>query len=111
GQLALGKQLVERYPDSPRAWLALAGAQIGLNKNAEGRASIAKALELSPKLYVAHATMGNDYIFGEPHDFTKALAHMQQAEALAPDESNAQLLVGQAYRTLPNHEKARDSHS
>ncbi|TLY52440.1 MAG: hypothetical protein E6K55_09205, partial [Gemmatimonadetes bacterium] len=29
GQLALGQQLVEKYPDSPRAWLALAGAQIG----------------------------------------------------------------------------------
>src|SRR5213595_4365546 len=110
GQLALGQQLVAKYPDSPRAWLALAGAQIGLNKNADGRASIAKALELSPKLYVAHATMGNDYIFGEPHDFTKALAHMQEAEALAPDESNAHLLVGDAYRAQRNLEKARDEY-
>src|SRR5713101_9861614 len=110
GQLALGQQLVQQYPQSPRAWLALAGAQIGLNKNEDGRASIAKALELSPKLYVAHAFMGNDYIFGEPHDFTKALAHMQQAEALAPDESNAHLLVGDAYRAQRNLEKARDEY-
>src|SRR6266513_707881 len=106
GQLALGQQLVQQYPQSPRAWLALAGAQIGLTKNADGRASIAKALELSPKLYVAHAALGNDYIFGEPHDFTKALAHMQEAEALAPDESNAHLLVGDAYRAQRNLEKA-----
>ncbi len=110
GQLALGQQLVAKYPDSPRAWLALAGAQIGLNKNADGRASIAKALELSPRLYVAHATLGNDYIFGEPHDFTKALAHMQEAEALAPDESGAHLLVGDAYRAQRNLEKARDEY-
>src|SRR6266852_724471 len=110
GQLALGQQLVQQYPQSPRAWLALGGAQIGLNKNEDGRASIAKALELSPKLYVAHAFMGNDYIFGEPHDFTKALAHMQQAEALAPDESNAHLLVGDAYRAQRNLEKARDEY-
>ena len=110
GQLALGQQLVQQYPQSPRAWLALAGAQIGLNKNEDGRASIAKALELSPKLYVAHALMGNDYIFGEPHDFTKALAHMQEAEALAPDESNAHLLVGDAYRAQRNLEKARDEY-
>src|SRR5216110_1725647 len=27
GQLALGQQLVAKYPQSPRAWLALAGAQ------------------------------------------------------------------------------------
>ena len=110
GQLALGEQLVAKYPQSPRAWLALAGAQIGLNKNTDARASIGKALQLSPKLYVAHATIGNDYIFGEPHDFTKALAHMQEAEALAPDEANAHLLVGDAYRAQKNLEKARDEY-
>ena len=110
GQVALGQQLVAKYPESPRAWLALAGAQIGLNKNADARVSLTKALELAPKLYVAHATIGNDYIFGEPHDFTKALAHMQQAEALAPDESNAHLLVGDAYRAQRNLEKARDEY-
>jgi tetratricopeptide (TPR) repeat protein len=110
GQLALGQQLVAKYPQSPRAWLALAGAQIGVNKNEDARASIGKALELSPKLYVAHATLGNDYIFGEPHDFAKALTHMQEAEALAPDESNAHLLVGDAYRAQRNLEKARDEY-
>src|SRR6266705_2779101 len=67
GQLALGKQLVAKYPDSPRAWLA-------------------KALGLAPKLVVAHTTLGNSYLFGEPRDFAKALQHMQQAEALAPNE-------------------------
>jgi len=101
---------VAKYPQSPRAWIALAGAQIGLNKNEDARVSLTKALELAPKLYVAHATIGNDYIFGEPHDFTKALAHMQEAEALAPDESNAHLLVGDAYRAQRNLEKARDEY-
>ena len=110
GQLGLGQQLVAKYPQSPRAWLALAGAQIGLNKNQDARASIGKALEISPNLYVAHATVGNNYIFGEPHDFTKALTHMQEAEALAPDESNAHLLVGDAYRAQRNLEKARDEY-
>ena len=110
GQLALAQQLVAKYPQSPRAWIALAGAQIGLNKNEDARVSLTKALELAPKLYVAHATIGNDYIFGEPHDFTKALAHMQEAEALAPDESNAHLLVGDAYRAQRNLEKARDEY-
>src|SRR5438034_10915945 len=62
GQLALGQQLVQKYPDSPRSWLALAGAQIALNKNADARASITKALAIAPKMYAAHATVGNDYI-------------------------------------------------
>src|SRR5438093_1483063 len=33
-QLALGQQLVAKYPQSTRAWLALAGAQGALNENA-----------------------------------------------------------------------------
>ncbi len=111
GQLALGQQLVQKYPDSPRAWLALAGAQIALNKNGDARASITKALAIAPKMYAAHATVGNDYIFGEPRDFTKALAHMQDAEALAPNESNAHLLVGDAYRAQRNLQKARDEYA
>src|SRR5207249_9092073 len=68
GQLALGKQLVEKYPDSPRAWLALAGVQGTLNQNEEARTSIAKALGLAPKLFVAHTSLGNSYLFGEPRD-------------------------------------------
>jgi len=107
GQLALGKQLVEKYPGSPRAWLALAGVQGALNQNGEARASIAKALGLAPKLFVAHTTLGNSYLFGEPRDFTKALQHMQQAEALAPNEAGAHDLLGDVYRAQQNLDKAR----
>src|SRR5437763_1907461 len=110
GQLALGQQLVAKYPQSPRAWLARAGAQGALNENVDARESMAKALELSPKLYVAHVIMGNNYIFGEPRDFTKALRHMQEAEALAPDESNAHMFVGDAYRAQKNLAKAREEY-
>ncbi len=111
GQLALGQQLVEKYPASPRAWLALAGVQGGLNRNAEARASIAKALEFAPTLFVAHTTMGNSYLFGEPRDFAKALQHMQQAEALAPNEPGAHDFLGDAYRAQRNLEKARDEYT
>ena len=107
GQLALGKQLVEKYPDSPRAWLALAGVQGALNRNDEARTSIAKALGLAPKLFVAHTTLGNSYLFGEPRDFAKALQHMQQAEALAPNEPGAHDFIGDAYRAQQNLDKAR----
>jgi tetratricopeptide (TPR) repeat protein len=110
GQLALGKQLVGKYPDSPRAWLALAGVQGALNQNDEARTSIAKALALAPKLFVAHTTLGLSYLFAEPRDFTKALEHMQDGEALAPDEPNAHMFVGDAYRAQRNLEKARDEY-
>ncbi|HKW41984.1 MAG TPA: tetratricopeptide repeat protein [Gemmatimonadales bacterium] len=111
GQVALGKELVEKYADSPRAWLALAGAQIGLNRNEEARASLAKALELAPRLYVAHATLGLSYVFGEPRDFTKALQHMQAAATLAPDEPATHTNLGDVYRAQRNLEKARQEYT
>jgi len=110
GQLALGKQLVEKYPDSPRAWLAVAGVEGALNKNDEARVSMAKALQLAPRLFAAHTALGTSYLFGEPRDFTKALEHMQEGEALAPDEPNAHMFVGDAYRAQRNLEKARDEY-
>ena len=58
GQLALGQQLVAKVPESPRAWLALAGAQAALNQNADARASLAKALAVAPRMYAAHVALG-----------------------------------------------------
>ncbi len=111
GQLALGQQLVEKYPDSPRAWLALAGVQGALNRNEEARTSIAKALELAPRLFAGHTAMGTSYLFGEPRDFTKALQHMQQAEALAPSEPGAHTFLGDVYRAQRNLVKAREEYT
>jgi tetratricopeptide (TPR) repeat protein len=111
GQLALGQQLVQKYPNSPRAWLALAGVQIGLNRTEAARASIAKALALAPRMFVAHTTLGLSYVFGDPHDFTQALEHMQQAENLAPDESGAHLFMGDVYRAQHNLGKAREEYA
>lgn len=107
GQLALGQRLVEKYRASPRAWLALAAVQGALNRNEEARTSIRKALELAPRLFTAHAALGNSYVFGEPRDFTQAVEHMQEAEHLAPDEPGAHTFLGDAYRAQRNLEKAR----
>src|SRR5213082_1080447 len=111
GQLALGQQLVQKYPGSPRAWLALAGVQGGLNRNDEARASIAKALALAPRMFVAHTALGLSYVFGEPRDFDKALQHVQQAETLAPDEPGAHTSLGDVYRAQRNLDKAREEYA
>jgi Flp pilus assembly protein TadD len=111
GQLALGQQLVAKYPASPRAWIALAGAQAALNRNTDARGSLAKALELAPRMYLAHAFLGNNYIFGEPRDFAKALEQGQETVRLAPDEPNAHMFVGDAYRAQRNLAKARSEYA
>jgi len=111
GQLKLAKELTEKYSDSPRAWLAVADIQSNMNRNADARASMQKAVGLAPRLYVAHTALGNSYLFGEPRDFAVALEHMQQAEALAPEEPWSHDLLGDVYRAQDNLEKAREEYT
>ena len=107
GQLVLAQQLVAKYPQSPRAYLVLAGVQGALNRNADARTSIMKAVGLAPRLLVAHTDLGNSYLFGEPKDFAKSLEHMQHAAALAPNEPYMHDLLGDVYRAQNNLDQAR----
>ena len=112
GQLAAAQQLVAKYPESPRAYLALGNIQAGLNSNAEARASYEKALSLTPRFAVAHIAIGTSYLFGEPREFNQALQHFQAAEALAPNEPSMHDNLGDAQRALNNLPRgARRIHS
>ena len=107
GQLALAEQLVAKNPQSPRAYVILAGIQGGLNRQPENRASDEKALALASNFLAAHIDLGNSYLFGEPKDFQKALQHFQAAAALAPNEPALHDLMGDANRALNNLPEAR----
>jgi tetratricopeptide (TPR) repeat protein len=107
-QLSLANRLVREYPSSPRAWLALAGVQFGLNKFAEQRQSIAKAIELDPTLAAAPLAMGNSYLFNEPRDFAQAEKFFRQTISLNPGESNYWWSLGDVYRATNRLEEARD---
>jgi len=106
GQLATAEQLVAKYPQSPRAYLALGNIQAGLNRN-EARASFEKALTFAPRFAAAHVAMGTSYLFGEPRDFNQALQHFQAAEALAPNEPAMHDNLGDAQRALNDLPQAR----
>jgi Flp pilus assembly protein TadD len=107
GQLALAQELVSKFPDSPRAYLVLAGVQAGLNRTAEARESYGRAIALAPSLLTAHTAVGITYLFNEPRDFSQALAHFQRAEALAPNEPSTHDFLGDAYRALNDMPAAR----
>lgn len=107
-QLALGNQLVQEYPKSARAWLALAGVQAGLNKFAEQRQSIAKAIAIDPSLATATLTMANSYMFNEPKDFVQAEKYFRQTLALNPGERNYWWSLGDVYRATNRLEEARE---
>src|SRR5262245_36367161 len=48
-RLTLSQKLVDRYPESPRAWINLGGVLGGLNRNVEARAAMHKAKQPAPK--------------------------------------------------------------
>src|SRR3989449_4006622 len=66
GQLATAEQLVAKYPQSPRAYLALGNLQAGFNRNAHARGSYEKGLTFAPRVAAAHVAVGNSYFVGEP---------------------------------------------
>src|SRR5688572_1861406 len=67
-QLTLAKQLTDKYPNSPRAWLLLAAAQAALNQFSEQRATLAKVTELAPDFSPAPFALAGSYLFNEPKD-------------------------------------------
>jgi Tfp pilus assembly protein PilF len=107
GQLALAQELVAKFPESPRAYLVLAGVQAGLNQTTDARASYGKAIALAPRLLTAHIAVGTTYLFNEPRDFRQALEHFKNAEALAPNEPTTHDFLGDAYRALNDMPSAR----
>ena len=110
GALALARQLVEKYPSSPRARLSLGGAYGALDRNEEARAAMLEAIELDPELAAAHTTLGFNYLFSEPKDFDAAVRHFRHAVELNPDEPQAHVNLGDARRGSQDLEAARDAY-
>ncbi len=98
GQLAAALELVEMNPESPRAWMRLAGVQAGMNDIADSRESLKKAIELAPNMAAPHMALGNNYLFLDPKDFNAAETHFQAAMDLAPDEAQPYDLMGDVHR-------------
>lgn len=111
GQLQRAHELVGIAPESPRAWLTLAGIEAGLNDATGSRESLAKSIELAPGFAAAHMQAGNNYLFVEPKDFTKAEEHFQAAADLAPNEANPFDLLGDVHRAQGNIEAAYDDYT
>ena len=109
--LALAKQLVGAYPNSPRAWLNLGGVLGARQENESAREAFMKALELNSGMYAAHASLATSYTFGDPKDFGQAKAHAEHATTLLPEEAKGYELLGDTYRAMGELETARASYS
>jgi tetratricopeptide (TPR) repeat protein len=107
-QLQLARQLVEKYPRSARAWIALANVEANLTHFAEQRTALTKALELDSHLATAALAMANSYLFNEPRDFRQAEKYFRKAIELEPGEDNYYWSLGDVYRATNQLEQARE---
>ena len=109
--LQLASELTQKYPNSPRAAMILAGMQSNENDNEGARASFARALELEPESPGALYGVANNYLFGEPRDFGKAFEYAQKMLAAFPDEAKGFELVGDIKRAQNDLEGARQAYN
>ncbi len=103
---AAATRLTEVAPNSPRAWMALAFVQSGMNDEAAARVSLEKATAIDPGFAAAHMALGNSYMLVEPIDLAKAQTHIERAVELEPDEAVTHDLLGDVYRAQGNLQEA-----
>jgi tetratricopeptide (TPR) repeat protein len=106
-QLELATRLTQKYPNSPRAWMLLAGAQAALNRFADQRATLDKVMALAPEFSPAPFTLGGSWLFNAPTDFAKAEQNYRKAIALAPGVDMYYWSLGDVYRGSNKLEDAR----
>ena len=110
-RLRLGKQLVDTYPDAPRAWLVYSGLLTGQNKHDEARASAAKVIKLAPDQAIGYNALGFSYLYNNPKNFAKAEKNFKHAIKLEPGEDNYWVNVGDVHRAMGDLEAARSDYS
>src|SRR5688572_25672062 len=106
-QLELAKRLVEKYPNSPRAHMILAGAHAALNQFAEQRAILERAIALAPGFSPAPFALGASYLFNQPTDFAKAEKYYRKAVDASPGYDMYYWSLGDVARGSNKLEDAR----
>jgi tetratricopeptide (TPR) repeat protein len=106
-QLDLAKKLVEKYPNSPRAYMVLQGAHAALNQFAEQRAALEKVIAMAPGFSPASFTLGGSYLFNQPTDFVKSEKYYRMAVDASPGSDMYYWSLGDVARGSNKLEDAR----
>jgi len=104
--LALARELAEKYPQSARSWMVLAGMQANQNDNLGARASNEKALALEENSAGALTGLSTNNLFGEPKDFAAAEKWANKFIAAYPDEAKGYEVLGDIKRAQNDLEAA-----
>jgi len=106
-QLDLAKKLVEKYPNSPRAYMVLQGAHAALNQFAEQRAVLEKVIAMAPGFSPASFTLGGSYLFNQPTDFARSEKYYRMAVDASPGSDMYYWSLGDVARGSNKLEDAR----
>jgi tetratricopeptide (TPR) repeat protein len=104
--LSIAQQMVEKYPDLPRAHLILGNIYAGRNETELSRTAFQKAIEVAPNSFIAHRRLGVSYLFDEPKDFDKAIAQFQKLIEIDAENPSAYTRLGDGYRAKNDLDKA-----
>src|SRR6202035_3481013 len=88
-----------------QATLYLGDAYLQLNQPDQARPLLAKAVEFDPSMWLGHLDLGVIDADAERND--QALAELQTADRLKPDEVNVHWRLGRLYRTMGRKDEAR----
>ncbi|MEE8157011.1 MAG: tetratricopeptide repeat protein [Gammaproteobacteria bacterium] len=110
-RLQLAEALVGEYPESPRAWVILAGVQTGRGSYADARKSNDKAIELDSHMAAAYTANGFSYMFNQPVDANRSETYMARAAKLRPEEASVWINLGDSYRAQSKLADSREAYT
>ena len=111
GRLEAAKSLVAAAPEQPRALRSLAQAYAVLNRTADARDALAKAIAQAPDFAALHVELANSLMQLEPVDLQQAETHMRHALGIDPDAAYIHDYMGDLHRAKNELEKARDEYT
>jgi len=97
-------ELTEAYPTSDRAWASLGLLEARLHNNERALDSLSRALSENPMLPEVQLAKGELLLLGG--DFDGAVAALEAAEKLIPNDSQLEARLGQALLAQGRNEKA-----
>jgi len=98
------KELTEAYPTSDRAWAALGLLEARLNNSPRALTSLSRALAENPMLPEVQLAAGELLLLDG--DFDGALAALEAAEKLIPNDAQLEARLGQALLAKGRNEEA-----
>jgi tetratricopeptide (TPR) repeat protein len=105
------QRLLQRRPDDPAAYLRLGDAYIQKSRQTGdlsyltlAEQALRRSLELAPRS--AGAARHLAYVFASRHEFREAVAQAEKAIELAPEDSHAYGLLGDALLELGRYDEA-----